>query len=180
MKCRIDCIVHVGQNNRLPPHPYLYKIVYILGSSIYRTAKLYRDFQIYHSTWLAWMKQESLSEFADETKIDISKKEIISKLFLAVFISVQYSNSEHVTDHANIYLQLINPHSVPHITFLPKPCCYWKTFIPEQFTVKAHPDLFDGEGSQKGGTIIQVYNSHTHSKRSNKARTLSVYSNLTI
>ena len=34
--------------------------------------------------------------------------------------------------------------------------------------MKAHPVLFDGEGegSQEGGTIIPVYNSHTHSKRS--------------
>ena len=39
-------------------------------------------------------------------------------------------------------------------------------FIPEQFTAKVYPALFEGEeGSQKGGTIIPVYNSHAHSTR---------------
>ena len=52
--------------------------------------------------------------------------------------------------------------------------------IPEQFTVKAHPALFDEEeeeGSQKKVAlliIIPVYNSHTHSKRSNKLRRLAL------
>ena len=42
-------------------------------------------------------------------------------------------------------------------------------FIPEQFTVKAHPALFEGEGEpKKGGTIIPVYNRHTHSKHMQK------------
>ena len=42
--------------------------------------------------------------------------------------------------------------------------------------MKAHPTLFEGrggKGSQKSGTIIPVYNSHTHSKRSNKLRRLA-------
>ena len=56
--------------------------------------------------------------------------------------------------------------------------------IPEQFTVKAHPALFegDGEGSQKWGIVIPVYcNSwHNLSKRaqntkSAKASTACVY-----
>ena len=38
--------------------------------------------------------------------------------------------------------------------------------ILEQFTVKAHPALFEGRGGRvkKGGTIIPVYIWHTHSK----------------
>ena len=55
--------------------------------------------------------------------------------------------------------------------------------IPEQFTVKAHPALFEGEGegvSQKWGTVIPIYSWHTLSKRAQntetaKASTLCVY-----
>ena len=40
--------------------------------------------------------------------------------------------------------------------------------IPEQFTVKAHPALFEGEGEGSEPKIealyIPVYNWHTHSK----------------
>ena len=42
--------------------------------------------------------------------------------------------------------------------------------IPEQFTVKAHPALFEGEGEGEEGEpniealYIPVYNWHTHSK----------------
>ena len=55
-------------------------------------------------------------------------------------------------------------------------------FIPEQFTVKAHPALFEGRGgAKKWGTVIPVYSWHTLSKRAQntpktaKARTLCVY-----
>ena len=39
-------------------------------------------------------------------------------------------------------------------------------FIPEQFTVKAHPALIEGEGwAKRWGTVIPVYSWHTLSKR---------------
>ena len=43
--------------------------------------------------------------------------------------------------------------------------------------MKAHTAIFEGEGRgepKKGGTIIPVNNSHTHSKRSNKLQRLAL------
>ena len=41
-------------------------------------------------------------------------------------------------------------------------------FVPEQFTVKVHPALFEGDEerwAKKWGTVIPVYSWHTLSKR---------------
>ena len=50
--------------------------------------------------------------------------------------------------------------------------------IPEQFTVKAHPALFEGEEgrgwAKKWGTVIPVYSWHTLSKRAHNI--IPVYS----
>ena len=53
-------------------------------------------------------------------------------------------------------------------------------FIPEQFTVKAHPALFEKGWAKKWGTVIPVYSWHTLSKHAQntktvKASTLCIY-----